>query len=145
MRLWSLHPKYLDRQGLLAIWREGLLAQKVLRGETRGYRHHPQLERFRTQPDPLAAIGAYLTAIAHEAEKRGYSFDHTKITCRRVADKLPVTRGQMLFEWQHLEGKLHRRDPQRAKGMANVGMPDPHPLFEIINGEIEAWEKGKSA
>jgi hypothetical protein len=34
MRLWSLHPKHLDRQGLLAVWREGLLAQEVLRGET---------------------------------------------------------------------------------------------------------------
>jgi len=31
MRLWTIHPKYLDRQGLLALWREALLAQKVLR------------------------------------------------------------------------------------------------------------------
>jgi len=30
MRLWSIHPKYLDRQGLLAVWRESLLAQSVL-------------------------------------------------------------------------------------------------------------------
>jgi len=30
MRLWSLHPRYLDAKGLVALWREGLLAQKVL-------------------------------------------------------------------------------------------------------------------
>ncbi len=49
MRLWSLHPKYLDRQGLLAVWREGLLAQKVLQGKTKGYKNHPQLKRFQQQ------------------------------------------------------------------------------------------------
>ena len=27
MRLWSLHPKHLDPQGLVARWREGLLAR----------------------------------------------------------------------------------------------------------------------
>ncbi|WP_368086417.1 pyrimidine dimer DNA glycosylase/endonuclease V [Nitrosomonas sp. Nm34] len=26
MRLWSIHPKYLDAKGLLALWREGLQA-----------------------------------------------------------------------------------------------------------------------
>jgi hypothetical protein len=46
MRLWSVHPRYLDRQGLTAAWREALLAQKVLTGTTRGYRNHPQLVRF---------------------------------------------------------------------------------------------------
>ncbi|MGP9584395.1 pyrimidine dimer DNA glycosylase/endonuclease V, partial [Micrococcaceae sp. AOP34-BR2-30] len=30
MRLWSLHPEVLDRQGLIAGWREALLAQAVL-------------------------------------------------------------------------------------------------------------------
>jgi hypothetical protein len=63
MRLWTLHPKYLDAQGLVALWREGLLAQKVLRGRTRGYRHHPQLARFRAQADPVASIARYLRAV----------------------------------------------------------------------------------
>ena len=71
MRIWSLHPRYLDRQGLTACWREGLLAQAVLAGRTRGYRQHSQLERFRTQPDPVAAVGAYLEAVAREAADRG--------------------------------------------------------------------------
>ena len=59
MRLWSLHPKYLDARGLVALWREALLAQAVLRGETRGYRHHPQLARF----DDVGAIAQYLSLI----------------------------------------------------------------------------------
>lgn len=33
MRLWTLHPKYLDTKGLVALWREALLAQKVLQGK----------------------------------------------------------------------------------------------------------------
>ena len=53
MCLWSLHPKYRDRAGLTAVWREAPLAQQVLRCTTRGYRHHPQLARFRAQADPL--------------------------------------------------------------------------------------------
>ena len=53
MRLWSLDPAHLDRQGLVACWREALLAQAVLAGRTRGYRHHPQLERFRVVPGPV--------------------------------------------------------------------------------------------
>ncbi len=34
MRLWTLHPKYLDPRGLVALWREALFAQAVLRGWT---------------------------------------------------------------------------------------------------------------
>ncbi|MFZ2406304.1 MAG: pyrimidine dimer DNA glycosylase/endonuclease V [Methylobacter sp.] len=46
--------------GLLALWREALLAQKVLRGESRGYRHHPQLARFRELVDPrLSKLAHY--------------------------------------------------------------------------------------
>lgn len=37
MRIWSLHPSYLDAKGLVALWRETLLAQKVLLGATVGY------------------------------------------------------------------------------------------------------------
>ena len=60
MRLWTLHPRYLDPQGLVALWREALLARAVLRGEIRGYRHHPQLDRFRAQAAPVSALNAYL-------------------------------------------------------------------------------------
>ena len=50
MRLWSLHPSYLDSAGLVALWQEGLLARKVLSSQTKGYIHHPQLHRFRKLP-----------------------------------------------------------------------------------------------
>lgn len=37
MRLWSIHPRYLDTKGLVALWRETLLlAQAVLFGNTKG-------------------------------------------------------------------------------------------------------------
>ena len=84
MRIWSFHPKYLDRQGLIALWREALLAQKVLRGETRGYKHHPQLLRFRSQYDPVAAIAKYLEYVFAEVVTRGYNFDRHKIEGRRM-------------------------------------------------------------
>ena len=141
MRLWSLHPQYLDRQGLLACWRESLLAQKVLQGKTRGYRNHPQLARFRSASDPQAAIASYLAALADEADRRHYRFDREKIPPARSADLLPVTRGQVLYEWEHLKTKLTRRDPQRLAGFSSVTMPEIHPLFRLVEGEVESWEK----
>src|SRR5262249_50377562 len=113
MRIWSLHPKYLDAKGLVALWREALLAQAVLRGRTRGYRHHPQLLRFRAQPSPVGGIGEYLRAVHEEAAARGYRFAAEKITRARVRGRLTVTRGQLQFEWQHLLQKLRVRDPKR--------------------------------
>jgi hypothetical protein len=141
MRLWSLHPKYLDRQGLLACWREALLAQKVLQGETKGYRHHPQLIRFRLCPHPLAAIATYLVSIAEEAEARAYVFNRLKIAPGRLTDKLPVTSGQVLYEWAHLQEKLARRDPLRLAQLSGIGIPECHPLFEIVPGDVEPWER----
>ncbi len=141
MRLWSLHPQYLDRQGLLACWREGLLAQKVLQGETKGYTHHPQLIRFRTQGKPLGAIGTYLTALADEADRRGYRFDRSKINPARFAGQIPVTDGQILYEWEHLKKKLQARDAERYREAQVVLFPTAHPLFRVVEGPLEPWEK----
>jgi hypothetical protein len=141
MRIWSLHPKYLDRQGLLACWRETLLAQKVLAGATKGYQHHPQLARFRACPDPLGAIAAYLDSLAGEAEQRGYNFNRSRIVAPRMSNKIPVTRGQVLFEWGHLKNKLTQRDPLRMAQISAIELPETHPLFEIVDGCIEPWEK----
>src|SRR4051812_6530953 len=107
MRLWSIHPKFLDCKGLVALWREGLLAQKVLAGKTKGYKNHPQLIRFREQSNPLSSIGTYLQSVAFEADKRGYRFDHSKIlkTSKKIS-KIPVSKGQMKYESEHLERKL---------------------------------------
>ena len=141
MRLWSLHPKYLDRQGLLACWRESLLAQKVLQGQTRGYRNHPQLMRFRTSEDPLSAMATYLNILADEAGSRGYSFDRSKIGGNGNAQRLPVTYGQMEYEWKHLLNKLKIRDPHRHQQFHLLDFPEAHPLFQIVEGEVESWER----
>ncbi|MDZ4662022.1 MAG: pyrimidine dimer DNA glycosylase/endonuclease V [Pseudomonadota bacterium] len=142
MRLWSLHPKYLDPQGLVALWRESLLAQKVLSGATRGYKNHPQLNRFRETSDPLASLGYYLSAVAEEATRRGYKFDATKILKKssRVA-KIPVTRGQLQFEGQHLFKKLKARNPQRLKALLKIKRIQPHPSFRPTPGKIHDWER----
>src|SRR5581483_11263282 len=102
MRLWSLHPSLLDSKGLVALWREGLLAQKVLLGQTTGYRFHPQLQRFRETRNPVGAIGTYLWAVVEEAAERGYQFDASKIAMKKRALSMPVTRGQLEFERRHL-------------------------------------------
>jgi hypothetical protein len=142
MRLWSLHPSLLDAKGLVALWREGLLAQKVLQGKTKGYRHHPQLQRFREAAAPLAAIATYLWAVHDEATHRGYSFDATKIAQRRRSLSLLVTQGQLAFEVEHLKAKLRRRDPKRHRAFCRSGRVTAHPLFVVVEGEVEAWEKG---
>ncbi|MPV37867.1 pyrimidine dimer DNA glycosylase/endonuclease V [Georgenia subflava] len=203
MRLWSLDPQYLDRQGLTACWREALLAQAVLAGRTRGYLNHSQLHRFRAQADPVAAVGAYLVGIAAEATTRGYRFDTGRIDRpaavagdgtllgervvpervvpervvpggvvpgrvvpervvtepgvigdvvaervvsggSRVVAQLPVTDGQLAHEWRHLSLKLAGRSPERAAAQARVESPAAHPLFVVVPGPVEPWERGAS-
>lgn len=141
MRLWSLHPKYFDAKGLVACWREGLLARKVLLGETRGYRNHPQLERFKNTPEPIAAVDAYLAAVYDEAVARGYKFDRTKIGLPSKPLSLTVTIGQLLHEFEHLRAKLESRDPSRLQALSVVEIPLAHPFFSVIDGEVESWER----
>lgn len=141
MRLWSLHSKYLDPQGLVALWREALLAQAVLRGKTCGYRNHPQLDRFKSHSAPLAAISLYLKAIHAEAELRGYSFDKSKIKPTRKAITLTVTSDQMAYEWAHLLAKLKERSPALYRKWLATEVPEAHPMFKVKAGEVEPWER----
>jgi len=141
MRIWTLHPKYLDSQGLVALWREALLAQKVLLSQTRGYRRHPQLERFREQPDPIAAIVTYLRGVQREAAKRGYRFDATRIGTADIAPKMEATTGQVRYEWGHLLNKLHTRSPELYLLHAQTEQPEVHPLFYVVPGPVAAWER----
>ena len=192
MRLWSLHPRHLDRQGLTGCWRESLLAQAVLAGRTRGYRSHPQLERFRAQADPLVSVGAYLEALAEEASTRGYRFDRSRIDRRpagsvgdgaddvgaaadgdghdadvpRIKDgaasgeaahgasagavvsrvevpRIPVTSGQLDLEWRHLLHKLEERSPELWERANALEGPTAHPLFEVVPGPVESWERAE--
>jgi hypothetical protein len=141
MRIWSLHPESLDRIGLVACWRESLLAQAVLAGSTTGYRRHPHLERFRAAADPLAAIGGYLAGLADDAERRGYRFDRRRILVPSTpGPRLDVTSGQLGYEWEHLGRKLAVRSAADA-GRWERGRARPHPLFRVVPGGIAAWER----
>jgi hypothetical protein len=141
MRLWSLHPKYLDPKGLVALWREALLARAVIRGETRGYRHHPQLERFTLCDTPRLAVNAYLDAVLSEADSRGYSFDRRKVGPVRGRIMIGVTDGQLAYEWEHLLGKLRTRHPETHERVRALTRPEPHPLFSVGSGPVERWER----
>ncbi|MBI3417107.1 MAG: DNA lyase [Verrucomicrobia bacterium] len=141
MRLWTIHPRYLDAKGLVAVWREALLAQKVLAGGTRGYTRHPQLARFRAQAKPKAAVAAFLVGLADEAKARGYHFDVTKITRPRARGLIKETRGQLLHEWEHLRAKLRVRSPEVYRRHHAEKLPEAHPLFRIVPGDVRDWER----
>lgn len=140
MRLWSLHPAYLDATGLVALWREALLAQAVLQGQTRGYTRHPQLRRFQAAPAPTVAIAAYLRAVHNEATRRGYRFDAAKIPEAPAAPRIVVTSGQLDYEWDHLRAKLARRAPDWLSGIEDQIPLRPHPLFRRVDGPVADWE-----
>lgn len=141
MRLWSVHPEYLDAKGLVACWRESLLAKAVLSGKTRGYRMHPQLMRFRAHPTPVAAVNRYLFELYIEATKRGYTFDRKKIGRTRTKIKIPVTQGQTKYEISHLKRKLQKRDRKKYLSIRKIKTPTLHPLFRLVKGDIETWER----
>jgi hypothetical protein len=141
VRLWSIHPKYLDAKGLVAVWREALLAQAVLSGETSGYRNHPQLNRFRQSADPIEAISTYLWGVYQESLQRGYDFDISKIAHKVGRQRIEVTRGQLAYEIEHLQGKLKVRDETRFNQIKQVRIIKVHPMFDVVAGGVEDWEK----
>jgi len=140
MRIWSLHPSYLDAKGLVALWRETLLAKHVLLGKTKGYKNHPQLNRFKACKDPVSAIDQYLLFVFEEASARGYSFDKKKIDPIKKKTTIPVKAGQIKFEWQHLERKLKVRDKNKLAELKKVKSIKLHPIFKKVKGGIEDWE-----
>lgn len=140
MRLWSIHPEYLDAKGLVALWREGLLAQNVLLGNTKGYRNHPQLERFKNTRNPTGAIASYLRCVNDEACNRGYNFNRNKIVHKYYKSRICVTSGQVEYEFKHLLSKLKIREPELYKQLKMTKKIKLHPLFEKVSGKIEKWE-----
>jgi hypothetical protein len=140
MRLWSLHPKYMDSRGIVALWREGLLARAVLMGKTKGYRNHPQLQRFKSQDEPLKAIDTYLYHVYLESQRRGYSFKREKIGDEFIHYQIPVSSGQMEYEFKHLKKKLKLRNILMYRKLRELDEILPNPVFRIFNGKIEDWE-----
>ncbi len=140
MRIWSIHPKYLDYKGLVALWRETLLAKNVLEEKTKGYKNHPQLTRFKNSNNPTQGINQYLAAVYQESLTRGYHFNKAKYNVFHEPVNLTVTRRQIEYETQHLLKKLKTRDIERYLRLLKETNIEPHPLFKIIEGEIEEWE-----
>jgi hypothetical protein len=146
LRLWSINPTYLDSQGLNAVWREGLLAQSVLQGKTKGWKNHPQLERFKNTTNAMAAIGYYLLKIYEEAQRRTYHYHYSKIMMPvNTVHKIPITKGQLDYEYKILKARIKNRSPAKYHELIQLERrdqhPEPHPLFVIVKGEVEHWEK----
>ena len=144
MRLWSIHPKYLDSRGLVALWREALLAKKVLQKRTNGYRNHPQLERFSNTKCPTSYLNNYLKEIHNESVKRNYNFDSGKIGPTSELKSIPVTSGQIDYEFKHLLKKLKLRDKIRYNKLKDLKNIELFPGFKSISGLVEQWEKIKN-
>lgn len=140
MRLWSIHPGYMDAKGLVALWRESLLAKHVLEGKTRGYKNHPQLTRFKRSSQPLDSINSYLAVIHQEAANRQYNFDTQKIDWSFLPASLPVTKGQLLYESAHFLNKIKIRDSKKYEELKTLSSLDLHPLFYLVDGDREEWE-----
>jgi len=140
MRIWSLHPQYLDAKGLVALWRETLLAKHVLENKTKGYKNHPQLNRFKRTKNPVDSINHYLFFVLQEARVRNYKFDAAKIASTFRRSKLTVTKGQLDYEVKHLLNKLIKREPEKFKQLKSTRSFKPHPMFRVKEGGIESWE-----
>jgi hypothetical protein len=141
MRIWSIHPGYLDSKGLVALWRETLLAKNVLEKKTIGYKNHPQLDRFKMSDIPVNSINQYLQEVFKEAQRRKFNFNREKIDWNLQGPAINVTQGQIDFEVQHLLNKLKVRDKVKYTEIKSLRTFECHPLFKIIDGDIEKWEK----
>lgn len=140
MRLWSISPEYMDSKGLVALWREALLAKSVLSGKTEGYKNHPQLYRFKEVKNPLNALDYYLSTIFNESVERGFHFNRKLINWSFNEIKIDVTRGQLKYEFNHYLKKIESRDNSKFIQLSEETFITPNPLFNVISGDIESWE-----
>lgn len=140
MRIWSIHPKYLDSKGIVALWRETLLAQAVLSGKTKGYVNHPQLRRFKENKDPIGCIGKYLNGVLIESENRGYKFSGDKIIRINHDAIISVYDKQVQYEFSHLLKKLAIRDMEKYEQIKSTSNILVHEIFQVVTGNIESWE-----
>lgn len=141
MRLWSIHPKYLDVKGLGGLWREALLARKIFLGEASAYKNHPQLNRFKETSAPLSAINAYLLHIYRESCSRGYCFDRKRFSDPFRKAKISISKGQIIHEIRHLKKKLKVRSKEKYRQLLKVKKIEPNPLFRIVKGRVASWEQ----
>ena len=92
------------------------------------------------------SIGSTDPAIADEATTRGYSFDAARIVAvERPVPRITETKGQLLYEWEHLGHKLQRRSPAWHRDRVAGVQPTAHPLFRIVAGGVRDWERTEDA
>lgn len=84
--------------------------------------------------------------IYEEARKRSYCYNKSKIV--KAAEKvepIKITKGQILYEFHILKERVKGRDPKKYKEVLELERkgrrPKSHPLFVVIEGEVEPWEK----
>jgi len=154
MRLWSLHPKLLDWNGLQGQWKEAIEAQNILMGKSAFHSpKHPQLIRFWNHPYPIRAITYYLFCVWSESIDRGYGYNEDLILKKEDPyifniPLIKVTRKQLEYEWNLLKAKFTTRknlklSPFLQDKDLDLIEPFAHSLFEVVDGEIEEWERVK--
>lgn len=150
MRLWSLHPSYLDKQALQVCWADALQALEYYKQE-RAYMKgitndlspyfYPCLDRFRMTGSPIAHITNYLHGLCDESERRNTPFGRAKLPEFTPGLRLKVTDGQIAREEKLLLLQLNRRkQTQLWMDLFVAEYVQPHPLFEIVSGPVEPWE-----
>jgi len=74
---------------------------------------------------------------------RGYSFNRSKIRVIEMQGILTVTRGQLEFEFTYLLRKLEKRDKKKFEELKCLDPKtvEPNPIFRVVDGGIEEWEK----
>lgn len=159
MRLWTIHPSFLDQKGLCGLWRETLVGLKALeKGPGAPWYNHPQLARFKVYPNGLAMLAEYAEHVLDEGHKRGYNFNtallepYLELYEMNFDGCIMVTKGQFDYEVEHFIRKLASRDEMRYQlymekmGPRSLYQPKievfvPNPVFRIVDGPIEVWEK----
>ena len=112
-----------------------------LQNKTKGYKNHSQLTRFQNTNSPVNAINSYLIALFEESKKRNFNFNMEKLGEIKESMKIPVTTGQIKYEFHRLLLKLKKRDQKSYNTLKNKKRIETHPLFFKVPGNIESWEK----
>lgn len=143
----SISPESLDRQDLVSLWRESLLARKAIEKKNKDYENQPQLRRHKDSFNPLTNINYYLSSVHEEAQKRGYDVDAKKIALLKNKMKdTKVSNGQVNYEFKHILKKLEDRDYGEFSKIKEAGMGSikTNKTFKVVQGNVESWEKAKN-
>jgi hypothetical protein len=144
MRLWSFHPKYLDNVGLSRAINEGVSGYKALTGKQKMWKNHPQLTRFKDYGETQLKL--YIEhLLIHFYNRKCISIKLSPQPFNVfVKDVIEVTTGQLIYEWNHYLNKLEKRNNDLYQELMHITCPEPHPLLEVVEGDIESWEKVRS-